>query len=237
MKIYICPLGCGYQTTDKSNLNRHLRKKKLCNNKSQTNTHNFVCILCNKVFSRKDNLNRHIKKSCIENKKNIEIEKLKEENEKLKTWLKINRVRVSLGLGLQKNISQGIIYNNPYSTHKKVNRELRNNNASTNTKVLSNVGCTVSFLYYYIEKQFLTGMSWHNHGCWHLDHRKPVSAFDLNNNIERMKCSHYTNYQPLWAHENLKKGHRFNESEFNYEWTENGWTQKKQPSDGILNYK
>ena len=51
----------------------------------------------------------------------------------------------------------------------------------------------------------------------------------LTNELERMKCCHYTNYQPLWAHENLAKGCRHNENEFEYEWTENGWTKQEIP--------
>ena len=49
-------------------------------------------------------------------------------------------------------------------------------------------------------------MSWSNHGEWHLDHIYPVSlAKDQNHVIE---LNHYTNFQPLWASDNLSKGNR-----------------------------
>jgi len=49
-------------------------------------------------------------------------------------------------------------------------------------------------------------MSWDNYGFWHVDHIKPLAFFDLTNPEELKKVCHYTNLQPLWAEENLKKG-------------------------------
>ena len=48
-------------------------------------------------------------------------------------------------------------------------------------------------------------MNWQNYGTWHVDHIKPVKKFDLRIEKERQKCFHYSNLQPLWAKENMKK--------------------------------
>lgn len=48
-------------------------------------------------------------------------------------------------------------------------------------------------------------MSWDNYGDWHIDHRKPCSLFDLSKKSEQLKCFNYTNLQPLWAIDNLRK--------------------------------
>ena len=58
----------------------------------------------------------------------------------------------------------------------------------------------------YLEEQFTEGMTWDNQGKWHVDHIKPCAAFNLADPEEQKKCFHYTNLQPLWAIDNLKKG-------------------------------
>lgn len=70
-------------------------------------------------------------------------------------------------------------------------------------------GADIPVIKNYIEKQFKTGMNWDNRGKWHIDHKKPISSFDLSNPKEQEKAFHYTNLQPLWAIENLKKGSKY----------------------------
>ena len=70
------------------------------------------------------------------------------------------------------------------------------------------VGCSIKELKAHLESKFKDGMSWDNYGVrgWHIDHIIPCAAFDLTKPEEQKKCFHYTNLQPLWAEENLKKG-------------------------------
>lgn len=68
------------------------------------------------------------------------------------------------------------------------------------------LGCSVEFFKEYIEEKFSSEMSWGNYGKWHLDHIIPLASFDLSNRKQFVKATHYTNYQPLWTKENLKKG-------------------------------
>lgn len=56
----------------------------------------------------------------------------------------------------------------------------------------------------YLERQFKDGMSWENHGEWHIDHRLPVAFAKTEQ--ELILLFHYTNLQPLWALENITKG-------------------------------
>jgi hypothetical protein len=56
----------------------------------------------------------------------------------------------------------------------------------------------------HIESLFNEGMSWNNYGKWHIDHIKPISKFDKNEDTSVVNS--LNNLQPLWAFENLSKG-------------------------------
>ncbi len=68
------------------------------------------------------------------------------------------------------------------------------------------LGCTIKEFKKYIEDKFIEGMSFENHGEWHLDHIIPLSS--VNTEEEVIKLNHYTNFQPLWSKDNLKKGNK-----------------------------
>jgi len=55
-----------------------------------------------------------------------------------------------------------------------------------------------------LEHQFKEGMNWDNQGKWHIDHIIPLSSGNTEEEI--IKLCHYTNLQPLWAIDNMKKG-------------------------------
>ena len=77
-------------------------------------------------------------------------------------------------------------------------------------KTLDQLGCSAQFLRTYIESKFLEGMTWDNYGQhgWHVDHIIPCSTFDLTDQTQQQICFHYTNLQPLWAIDNIKKGNK-----------------------------
>jgi len=77
----------------------------------------------------------------------------------------------------------------------------------TSLKTTELIGCSLDFLKKHLESKFRDGMNWNNHGLvgWHMDHIKPISSFDLSKEEEIKKACHYTNLQPLWYYENIKK--------------------------------
>ena len=61
----------------------------------------------------------------------------------------------------------------------------------------------------YLEAQFLPGMTWENFGTtWHVDHRLPLSTFDLSSPAAQRWAFDHKNTRPMWAGENLARGAR-----------------------------
>ena len=83
-------------------------------------------------------------------------------------------------------------------------------------KALSIIGCSVADLMSHLQSKFRDGMAWNNYGPkgWHIDHIRPCASFDMLDPEQQKECFHYTNLQPLWASENLKKQDRMPNGEF-----------------------
>jgi len=105
-----------------------------------------------------------------------------------------NRRRIDINFRIRCNLS------------RRVSLILRGNSKSVSTMKL--LGCSDNFLKQYLQSKFTSGMSFKNYGKWHIDHIKPCASFDLRKKSEQIKCFNYTNLQPLWAKDNLKKGNK-----------------------------
>lgn len=64
----------------------------------------------------------------------------------------------------------------------------------------------------HLESKFQPGMSWDNHGEWHIDHIVPVAWFIRNKCFDPKVVNALSNLRPLWAKENLMKRDKIDES-------------------------
>jgi hypothetical protein len=71
------------------------------------------------------------------------------------------------------------------------------------------LGYSVAEFRAHIERNFLDGMSWDNHGEWHIDHIIPVSEMVALGITCPKKINALKNLIPVWACDNLSKGNRF----------------------------
>lgn len=72
------------------------------------------------------------------------------------------------------------------------------------------LGCPPSYVWDHLQSLFLPGMTLENHGVlWHIDHVRPCASFDLTDPEQQKACFHWTNLQPLYALDNLKKGCKY----------------------------
>lgn len=154
---------------------REMRKSLACQ-KNKT-----YCVVCKKEIIPKNILYisrvKYCSKYCLNKNRN---ENLQKNTEKLLIHNLRNRTR--------------LVLNNFYDTKKKMYK---------NNHLIDFLGCTPEYLKNHLQKQFCHGMSWKNHGLWHIDHIKPLSS--AKNVDEIYNLCHYTNLQPLWAFDNLKK--------------------------------
>jgi hypothetical protein len=116
-------------------------------------------------------------------------------------------------------------YKVKYNTHRKKRREndeqyylteklrnrlrgaLKRDNATKCEATIELLGCDIQFFKKYIEDQFVEGMDWENKN-FHIDHIIPCSLFDLTKEENQKICFHYTNLQPLFPIDNIKKGNK-----------------------------
>jgi hypothetical protein len=98
-------------------------------------------------------------------------------------------------------------YNLTCNIRSRITTFLKLKNISKNNKTFEIVGCTQEFLKEHIEKQFTKGMSWDLMGKHiHIDHIIPLSSSKTEEEV--YKLCHYTNLQPLWSEDNLKKSNK-----------------------------
>jgi hypothetical protein len=126
--------------------------------------------------------------------------------EKKKNYQKDNRKKINQYISEKK--LKDPIYNLSYIVRNRIRYFLKLKNITKQNKTFDIVGCTPEFLKEYIQNKFTEGMSWDNHGSygWHIDHVIPLSSAKTEEEI--YKLCHYTNLQPLWAIDNLKKGNK-----------------------------
>jgi len=92
----------------------------------------------------------------------------------------------------------------------RVYNTLPGKRGTKSARTMDLVGCTIEALHKHLESLFALGMTWQNYGRggWVVDHIRPCSSFDLSDPVHQQACFHFTNLQPLWEKENLKKGAR-----------------------------
>jgi hypothetical protein len=132
-------------------------------------------------------------------------------NAKARSWYQKNKefVRPHRAKYRRKKRAIDINFKIADCLRSRIGTAIKNNIKSKHTLEL--IGCDIEELKIHLEKQFTKGMSWENYGYygWHIDHIKPCASFDFTDPEQQKKCFHYTNLQPLWAKDNLKKSDNY----------------------------
>jgi hypothetical protein len=131
----------------------------------------------------------------------------------IKKWQQENRSKVNKWHAdyVSKRHHSDINFRMRKNLHSCVRRAIANANSSKSAKTMDLIGCTFAELRAHLESHFAEGMSWDNWGLkgWHIDHIRPCASFDLSDPEQQRQCFHWSNLQPLWAMENIRKAARW----------------------------
>jgi len=132
-----------------------------------------------------------------------------------KIWREANKqhVRVTQNEYIRRKSSTNPCFKIARALRHRVNEALKTGQKKGGSAV-RDLGCSIEEFKAYLESQFYpnpeTGemMTWDNHTVrgWHIDHKKPLSSFDLTDRAQFLDAAHYTNQQPLWWRDNIVKG-------------------------------
>ena len=87
---------------------------------------------------------------------------------------------------------------------------LKESNVEKNGHYFDILGYTPEELIIHLENQFKGDMTWDNYGVWHVDHKLPITSFNIQEigDEEFMKCWSLDNLQPMWGEENIRKSNK-----------------------------
>jgi len=196
-------------------------KKKIC---SKCKLEKEICDF-GRDSSRKDGIS-YLCKECLIKKSKKYKEKNKEKvlisysNYRIKNKEKMKISRLEYRKNNKEKIKQ---YRRYYSNkrrkesdivrlseniRRRINHFFNYKNVKKSKGTFEILCCNLDELLIHLESQFKEGMNWDNHGKkgWHIDHIIPLSSAKTEEEV--YKLCHYTNLQPLWAHENLSKGNK-----------------------------
>ena len=87
---------------------------------------------------------------------------------------------------------------------------LKESNVDKNKHYFDILQYTPEQLITHLESQFKDTMSWDNYGEWHVDHKLPITHFNIveMGDDEFIKCWSLDNLQPMWGVENIRKSNK-----------------------------
>ena len=127
------------------------------------------------------------------------------QKQKNKAWYKKNKKKRIKQIQVWKDTKRrkDPVYRLRHNISNLLRMSLRNRGYSKKSRTHSILGCSFEFFASYIKEKFQEGMTWSNYGKWQLDHIVPVSLGEIEEEV--VALNHYTNFQPLWKIENIRK--------------------------------
>lgn len=151
-------------------------------------------------------LYREIHKEERAAKNKIYVQKNRAEvNRRKREWRKKSKEKERAQI--RRYVTKRLSYDKVFALGKRTRNAIRTGvkrggyNKKTRTQEI--LGCDYKFFLSYIESKFTDGMCWERFNEIHLDHIIPISTAKTEEEV--LMLNRYTNFQPLWATDNLDK--------------------------------
>lgn len=185
--------------------------------KSKSDGLSTYCKICRNQKSKeyakshKEQIVEYKKEHYILNKEKVDkknrewrLNNLEKDKANKKEYWKTEAYRVSRRKWKKSRKLRDSNYKLSENLRRRLGHALKSKKWSKTSKFSEYIGCNKEILMNHIESQFKLDMSWGNYGKWELDHIIPLSLAKTEK--EMYKLCHYTNLQPLWKIDNIKKG-------------------------------
>lgn len=127
-----------------------------------------------------------------------------------KQWAESNQERRrEIGANYSRRVNKNPAMKPALMARKLLHRVLFSTGRKKFGKTFSILGYNKDQFCHHIERQFVEGMSWCNHGEWHVDHIISVSEMIHLGVSDPAKINALSNLRPVWASDNLSKGAGF----------------------------
>lgn len=184
-------------------------KCKICSlkyNRSMYKKHKHKILEYKRIenINQSEKIKQRRKEQYIKHKKQrlLDVKKYQQKNKskirKRVSKYTINRYHTDINFRLKMNLS----------------RRIRQFISKDGKDTIGLIGCSIDDFKKHLESLFQYGMNWENYGRngWHIDHIIPCASFDLTDSEQQKRCFHYTNLQPLWEIDNLRKSDKVPDS-------------------------
>lgn len=130
-------------------------------------------------------------------------------SDKKQSWLRQNSARIAVQKRNRARVRRqtDVQYRLAVTLRKRLLRALHG--SFRVGSAVRDLGCSIDDLRRHLTALFKPGMTWNKHGHgagkWNIDHVYPLAKFDLTDREQLKKALHFSNLQPLWHDENMRK--------------------------------
>jgi hypothetical protein len=166
------------------------------------------------ILKKKSKEFRENNKELVKERKRLYYENLSvdqknilNEKKKLNYHQKIEENRINKKTYVKERMNEPL-FKLKFNIRALVRNALKRGFTEKSKRTQEIIGCSFEDFKLHLESQFDENMNWENQGSyWHMDHIIPISSAETKEEVYRL--NHYTNFQPLYWLDNLKKSDKY----------------------------